>query len=175
VRREVLHGPTEEDRRAVHEAAAQRRTAGPPSPPTWMEDEALALAAADPRNGPLPRVLAWLAWAYNRSPCAPSSTCRTCRSSSPRACCRRSGGAWAFFSFPPSMQQPADRRRRAYPAEARAGSAASWFCRSGWAGRADAVAAASHPVGRLPMRSHTCSYRAVRGSTTRPNALLRAG
>ena len=64
----MLHGPTEEDRRAAYEAAVQRQPARSPSPPAWMEDEALALAAADPRNGPLSRVLAWLAWAYNRSP-----------------------------------------------------------------------------------------------------------
>ena len=65
--REALHGPTEDDRRAVHAAAARRRTETP-RPPCWAEDEALALAAADPRNGPSTRALAWLTWAYNRSP-----------------------------------------------------------------------------------------------------------
>lgn len=64
---EVLHGPTEEDRRAIHAAVARRRREGPPRP-WWTEDEALALAAADHRNGYLARAAAWLAWAYNRSP-----------------------------------------------------------------------------------------------------------
>jgi len=64
---ERLHGPSEADRRAAHEAAARRRDEGAPTP-CWVEDEALALAAADRRNGAVPRALAWLAWAYNRSP-----------------------------------------------------------------------------------------------------------
>jgi len=67
VTREVLHGPTEEDRRAAHAAATRRRAEGPPRP-CGAEDEALALAAADRRNGMAARALAWLAWAYNRSP-----------------------------------------------------------------------------------------------------------
>jgi len=67
VRREVLHGPTEKDCRAVHDAAARKRAEGT-SPTCSTEDEALALAAADPSNGSLPRAMAWLAWAYNRSP-----------------------------------------------------------------------------------------------------------
>ncbi|WP_458096461.1 hypothetical protein [Roseomonas sp. WA12] len=64
---EQLHGPTERDRRAAHAAAARHRRNGP-APPWWAEDEALALAASDPRNGPLTRAATWLAWAYNRSP-----------------------------------------------------------------------------------------------------------
>jgi len=59
--------PSEEDRRAARAAAALRR-GQPPVRHGREEDEALALAAADPRNGPATRALAWFAWAYNRSP-----------------------------------------------------------------------------------------------------------
>ncbi|MFT8243553.1 hypothetical protein [Roseomonas sp. BN140053] len=67
MRPEGLHGPTEDDRCALRAIAAARRGMAP-APPSWAADEALALAAADRRNGFAARGLAWLAWAYNRSP-----------------------------------------------------------------------------------------------------------
>ena len=65
--RDVLHGPSEEDRRAVEAAAARRRTR-PVRVTGWTKDEALALAAADHAVSPAARALAWLVWAYNRAP-----------------------------------------------------------------------------------------------------------
>ncbi|MFC0389018.1 hypothetical protein [Muricoccus vinaceus] len=58
---EVPQRPTEEDSRAVHASATQRRMAEPAPPPGCMEDEALSLAAADRGRSSPAGAAAWLA------------------------------------------------------------------------------------------------------------------
>ena len=164
---EVPQRPTEEDSRAVHASATQRRMAEPAPPPGCMEDEALSLAAADRGRSSPARAAAWLAL----QPLSPEHRARLAGHAAPH-CGGHISNALAPLGHPSLPRGthaalPPGATQRARPqlklVHLRRGSAGL-----DGAGPIEAVAAADHPMGRPQLQ---CSGQAV--ATARNDSLHR--